>query len=109
MTTVLVGINWLYIYYFLSLINIPFGLIASIIAAAQSLGKDCAAQSNRTTYLSIQLLTFFLYLFWCLLHVVIFKLGNIFYKPKEVDEDGNLKYDSWVQKLHEMEEEEDDD
>jgi len=42
-------------------------------------------------------------------HVVLFKLGNILFPPKETEEDGTLKYQSWVQKQYEMEEEEDDD
>lgn len=65
LTTALVDANLISVFYFLSL-AIPYGFIVSLIAAIGSLtGADMtacsAAQPGRATYLSSQLICFFLY------------------------------------------------
>ena len=49
------------------------------------------------------------------MHVLVFAISNKFFAPQEkkTDEEGNetneLLYQSWLEKQHDMEEEEDDD
>lgn len=100
-------------FYLLSL-NVPFGFIACAIAMIKGFTApaDCAGnQPGRVNYLKLQIISFFIYIPFCFFHVLVFAFSNRFFRPTEtiVDDDkndtGELKYTSWVQKQHDMEEE----
>jgi len=83
LTSALVSVNLMSIYYFLSIINIPFGIISLLIAIATRFsedGNDCAQenkQSMRAFYLGLQVIVLVLYLPTCLAHVLYFKLRGV--------------------------------
>ena len=104
-------------FYIMSL-NVPFGFLVSLLGFIKgfSAAADCAEnQSARASYLQLQIITFFLYIPFCFLHILVFAISNKFFPPddKKKDDDGNetneLLYQSWLEKQHDMEEEEDDD
>ena len=82
LTTGLVGANLMTIYYALS-INIPFGIITSIIAIITRYGDDgslCAEagkQENRAFYLQLQIVCLFVYIPTCFAHVIYLKIRGI--------------------------------
>jgi hypothetical protein len=83
LTSVLVGINWINVYYMLSLNN-PFGILCSLACAIIAFSQEeCLAKSQpgRVTYCKVQLATFFLYIIWCQMHIVMFKVNDTMFKP----------------------------
>ena len=98
-TVILVGVKWIPAYFILT-INLPFGIIACLYGAISGLtaAADCkTAQPGRVAFLSLQILTFFLYLFWFFLPAVVFKINDKLFKPDEKDENGELLYETWTQ------------
>jgi len=101
-TTLLVGVPWVVLYNILS-INQPFGLIVLIIGMATGFGahETCITnQPGRAHFLQFQVLTLPLFLMWCQLPIVVFKLGNMIpmLKPTDTNMKGEILYETWVQK-----------
>lgn len=93
-TTILVGVPWLPLYFLLSL-NVPFGLIVMIFCMAVGFGADetCITnQPGRAMFCQLQIVTFFLYLIWNQHPMLMFKLGDLMFKPTDTDEEGTLLY-----------------
>lgn len=102
MTSALVGVNLVSVFYFLSL-NVPFGLIAMVIAIItrnSESGSDCAMEAKdgviyqefRGQYLSLQVIPLIIYLPTCFLHILYFKIKGVEwcheqYLASEEDED----------------------
>jgi len=96
-TTILVGVKWLPVYYGLT-INLAIFFVAVIWGMAAGFGSpdDCQAkQAGRADFLKVQLITLFVYLFWFALPAVVCKIGDAIIKPSE-DEDGKPIYGSWT-------------
>jgi len=77
----------------------PFGIIVCFIGfiGGFTAHEECvAAQPGRALFLKIQLATFFFYILWFALPVVVFKLGDSMFKPNDADADGKLMYETWT-------------
>jgi len=77
LTTALVNVNLMPLYYFLS-INVPYGFIAMLIAIGARFsadGMECVeAQTKRSEYLRDQIFALVLYFFMCFAHILFFKI-----------------------------------
>lgn len=81
LTTALVNVNLMPLYYFLS-INVPFGFIAMLIGVAtgysKTAGGECLEmQAGRVSYLRDQIYALILYIFMCFAHVIVFKVKGL--------------------------------
>jgi len=83
LTTALVNVNLMPLYYILSL-NVPFGFIAMLIGIAVRFGSDgaeCATgdivQQERSEYLRDQIFALILYVPMCFGHIIFFKAKGI--------------------------------
>ena len=109
-TVILVGVKWLPIYYWMSA-NFLLFLVAVFWGIAAGFGADSTCktiQPGRATFLQIQLVTLFVYIFWIFLPGVVCKLGDLMIKPSN-DSDGKPLFGSWTHEQFAKEEEEDDD
>lgn len=83
LTSALVGVNLMSIFYVLSLINIPFGFLAMLVGIFTRFGGDGAAcaeegkQPMRALYLGLQTICLVVYLFTCMAHVLYFKIRGV--------------------------------
>ena len=82
-TSALVGVNLLSLFYFLSVINLPFGIITCAIAIITRFsddGADCAMagkQEMRSLFLALQVVCLIVYIPTCFAHIVYFKLRGV--------------------------------
>lgn len=80
LTTALVAANLMPIYYALTL-NLPFGIVACIIAIVTRFtgdGAACAdAQPTRSFYLGLQVVCLVVYLITCFAHVIYLKIRGV--------------------------------
>ena len=103
MTSALVGVNLIPVYYVLSLI-VPYGFI--ILFAAGAVGfsseSDCQEkQPGRSQYLKLQFLAVALMIPTCFGHVIFFKIKGIewihkIYLKEDDDEDEEGEKEDWV-------------
>lgn len=83
LTSALVSVNLLSLFYILTVINLPFGTIACFIAIATRFseeGNQCAAegkQSTRAFYLGLQVVCLVVYILTFLAHIVYFKIRGV--------------------------------
>jgi 4-amino-4-deoxy-L-arabinose transferase-like glycosyltransferase len=92
LTTILVGVKWLPVYYLLT-INIGLFLVGVFWSIAAGFGADesCTAettQGSRVGFLQIQIVTLFLYMLWVMMPIVVFKVNDMMFKPDDQDDDG---------------------
>jgi len=78
LTTALVNVNLMPLYYILS-VNVPFGFVAMLIGIGirfGTAGKECAegdiVQQERSEYLRDQIFALILYIFMCFGHIIFF-------------------------------------
>ena len=83
LTTALVNVNLMPLYYILS-INVPFGFIAMLIGIGVrfgTAGKECAegdiVQQERSEYLRDQIFALILYIFMCFGHIIFFYVKGV--------------------------------
>jgi hypothetical protein len=80
LTTALVNVNLMPLYYLLSL-NVPYGFIAMIVGIGARYGADgaaCAeAQELRSQYLRDQIFALILYIFMCWAHIIFFYIKGV--------------------------------
>lgn len=87
LTTALVNVNLMPLYYFLS-INVPFGFVAMIIGLAfgySADGSECMKaefgsgtdQTSRGKYLRDQIYALFLYIPMCFAHIIFFYVKGV--------------------------------
>jgi hypothetical protein len=82
LTAALVGVNLLPGFYYLTAINLPFGIIACIVAIITRFGTDGAAcadeaegrQASRAFYLGLQVVCLVIYLPTFLAHIVYMRI-----------------------------------
>jgi hypothetical protein len=80
LTSALVSVNLLSIYYILTAFNLPFGIVVSLIAISTRFSEDgeaCSvegAQANRAFYLGLQVVCLILYIPTFLAHIIYMKI-----------------------------------
>lgn len=83
LTSALVSVNLLPLFYLLTVINLPFGIISCLVALATRYGEDgtaCAEegkQASRAFFLGLQIVCLVLYLPTFLIHIVYFRIRGV--------------------------------
>jgi hypothetical protein len=83
LTAALVSVNLLPVFYFLTVINVPYGIIVCIIAIVtrfSSDGNDCAMEGKQPTrafYLGLQIICLVIILPTSLLHIVYMRIRGV--------------------------------
>lgn len=80
LTSALVNVNLIPVFYVLSVINIPYGFIAMLVGISKrySDGDDCAEnQPDRVGYLGLQVICILIFIITFAAHILLFKVKGV--------------------------------